>query len=113
MIDPSAVLVVTTENVPGFRVAAMLGEVFGSTTRSNHGSVAAFGASMNPMAQGELVHFSKTNVEARTEAIARLREAAADKGANAVVAMRYETGTITELSISATAYGTAVVLTKQ
>jgi uncharacterized protein YbjQ (UPF0145 family) len=113
MIDPSSVLVVTTENVPGFRVTAMLGEVFGSTSRSNHGSIAALSASMNPMAQGELVHFSKTNEEARTEALARLREAAAAKGANAVVAMRYETGSITELSITATAYGTAVVLTRQ
>jgi uncharacterized protein YbjQ (UPF0145 family) len=113
MIDPAAVLVVTTENVPGFRVTAMLGSVFGTTSRSNHGSVTALSASLNPMAQGELIRFTKTNDEAREEALARLREAAAEKGANAVVAMRYETGAITELSISATAYGTAVVLAKQ
>jgi uncharacterized protein YbjQ (UPF0145 family) len=113
MIDPSAVLVVTTESVPGYRVTAMLGEVFGCTSRSNHGSVAALSASLNPISQGELVHFTKTNDEARADALARLREAAAQKGANAVVAMRYETGAITELSISATAYGTAVVLAKE
>jgi uncharacterized protein YbjQ (UPF0145 family) len=113
MIDPSAVLVVTTDEVPGYRVTAMLGVVFGCTSRSTHGSVAALSASLNPMSQGELVHFSKINDEARTEALARLKEAAAEKGANGVVAMRYETGAITELSISATAYGTAVVLTRQ
>jgi uncharacterized protein YbjQ (UPF0145 family) len=113
MINPAAVLVVTTDSVPGYRIVAMLGEVFGSTSRSNHGSITALSASMNPLSQGELVHFTKTSDEARVDALARLREAAAEKGANAVVAMRYETGAITELSISATAYGTAVVLAKE
>jgi uncharacterized protein YbjQ (UPF0145 family) len=113
MIDPNAVLVVTTESVPGYRITAMLGEVFGSTSRSNHGSVAALGASLKPVHQGELLHFTKTNDEAHTEALTRLREAAAAKGANAVVAMRYALDSISELSITAVAYGTAVVLTRE
>jgi uncharacterized protein YbjQ (UPF0145 family) len=113
MIDPNAVLVVTTDSVPGYRVTAMLGEVFGITSRSSHGSVAALGASLNPIFQGELVHFTRTNDDARAEALSRLKGAAAAKGANAVVAMRYTMDSISELSITAAAYGTAVVLTKE
>ena len=113
MIDPSAVLVATTEEVPGFRVAAMLGEVFGSTSRSSHGSVVALGASLNPVSQGELVHFTKLIEEGKDEAIARLKEAAALKGANAVVAMRFNIDSISELGLCTVAYGTAVVLAKK
>jgi uncharacterized protein YbjQ (UPF0145 family) len=113
MIDPEAVLVVTTDNVPGYRVYAMLGEVFGSTSQSSHGSVAALGASLNPRMHGELVHLTKTGNDARTEALARLKRAAAEKGANAVVAMRYTMDSISELGIMAIAYGTAVVLVRE
>jgi len=113
MIDPKAVLVVTAESVPGYRVSAMLGEVFGSSSRSSHGSISAFSSSLNPLSQGELVHFTKTCDTAQEEAIARLKETAAEKGANAVVSMRFEMFSISELSISAVAYGTAVVLTRE
>ena len=113
MIDPNAVLVVTSENVPGYKISAMLGEVFGSTSRSSHGSISALSSSLNPLSQGELVHFTKTGDGARVEAVERLKEEAALRGANAVVAMRFEMFAISELSISAIAYGTAVVLTKE
>ncbi|MDR1183615.1 MAG: YbjQ family protein [Coriobacteriales bacterium] len=113
MIDPDAVLVVTTENVPGFRISAMLGIVFGSTSRSSHGSIAALSASLKPISQGELVHITKTSDEARLEALSRLKEAAATKGANAVVATRIEADSISELGLTAIAYGTAVILTKE
>jgi len=113
MIDPQAVLVVTTERVPGYRVSAMLGEVFGSSSRSSHGSITALSSSLNPINQGELVHFTKTGDSARLEAIDRLKEEAAAKGANAVIAMRFDVYAISELSISTVAYGTAVVLTKE
>jgi uncharacterized protein YbjQ (UPF0145 family) len=112
MIDPKAVLVVTTESVPGYRVAAMLGEVSGSTSRSSHGSVSALSSSLKPISRGELTHLTRTYDEARAEALARLREAAALRGANAVVGMRYVVDSISELSVAAIAYGTAVVLTK-
>ena len=113
MIDPNAVLVVTSGDVPGYRISAMLGEVFGSSSRSSHGSITALSSSLNPISQGELVHFTKTTDNAREEAVARLKEAAAMKGANAVVAMRFAIFAISELSITAVAYGTAVVLTKE
>jgi uncharacterized protein YbjQ (UPF0145 family) len=113
MVNPNDVLVVTTEKIPGFRVVAMLGEVSGCTSRSNHGSVAAFSSSLKPVSQGELLHFTKTVEEARDEALYRLKEAAANKGANAVFAMRLTIDSISELSTTAVAYGTAVVLTKE
>jgi uncharacterized protein YbjQ (UPF0145 family) len=112
MIDPDAVLVVTTENVPGFRASAMLGTVSGSSSRSSHGSISAFSTSLKPISQGELVHITKTNDEAYLEALSRLKEAAAAKGANAVVMTRIVTDSISELAITVIAYGTAVVLTK-
>ncbi|HBT95430.1 MAG TPA: hypothetical protein DEB24_04780 [Coriobacteriia bacterium] len=113
MINPSDVLVVTTEYIPGFRIVAMLGEVSGGTSRSNHGSVAAFGSSLKPVQQGELIHFTKTVDEAKDEAMMRMKEAAAAKGANAILSMRLAIDSISELSTTALAYGTAVVLTKE
>ena len=113
MINPSDVLVVTTEAIPGFRVVAMLGEATGCTSRSNHGSVAAFSSSLKPVSQGELVHYTKTVEETKDEALARLREEATKKGANAILSMRLAIDSISELSTTAVAYGTAVVLTKQ
>ncbi|MGW0663109.1 YbjQ family protein [Streptodolium elevatio] len=107
--NSSGVLVVTTNDVPGHRVDSVIGEIFRLTVRSRHlGS--QIGAGLKSMVGGELRGLTKTLVESRSEAMQRLIEQARARGANAVLAMRYdvtEAGNGTEIC----AYGTAAVIT--
>lgn len=105
-------LVSTMNDVPGYRVTEVLGEVFGLTVRSrNIGS--QIGAAFKSLAGGELKGMTKNLVTSRQEVMNRLTEEAAAKGADAVLAMRFDTsemgGTWTEIC----AYGTAVRIQKQ
>jgi len=103
------VLVVTTNDIPGFRVDRVIGEIFGLTVRSrNVGS--QLGASLKSLAGGELRGLTKTLVQSRNQAMDRLVEQARARGANAVLAMRFD---VTEAGGNGTeicAYGTAVVI---
>ncbi|MFF4652151.1 YbjQ family protein [Streptomyces sp. NPDC001380] len=109
---PSAdVLVVTTDDIPGCRVYRVLGEVFGLTVRSRHlGS--QLGASLKSLVGGELRGLTKTLVESRNEAMARLEEQARARGANAVLAMRFDVTEAADLGTEICAYGTAVVVSR-
>ena len=100
-------LITTTNEIPGYAVDEVYGEVFGLTVRSrNFGS--QMGAGLKSLVGGELKGMTKALVDSRSDVIARMVEAAEAKGANAIVAMRFDTsemgGTWTEIC----AYGTAV-----
>jgi len=101
------VLITTMNDVPGHSVEEVYGEVFGLTVRSrNIGS--QMGAGLKSMFGGELKGMTKALADSRAEVIDRMVEEAEAKGANAVLAMRFDTsemgGTWTEIC----AYGTAV-----
>ncbi len=104
------VLVVTTNDVPGYRVDRVIGEVFGLTVRSrNIGS--QLGAGLKSLAGGELRGLTKTLVASRNQAMERLIEQVRARGGNAVLTMRFD---VTEAGGSGTeicAYGTAAVIT--
>jgi uncharacterized protein YbjQ (UPF0145 family) len=101
------VLVVTTENVPGCRVDAVYGEVFGLASRSrNIGS--QLGAGLKSLVGGRIGAYEQLAAETRDTAIASLRENAAKMGANAVVMMRFDTEAIAENIGVTVAYGTAM-----
>jgi uncharacterized protein YbjQ (UPF0145 family) len=94
-------------DVPGHSIEEVYGEVFGLTVRSrNIGS--QMGAGLKSVFGGELKGMTKALADSRAEVISRMVEEAEAKGANAVVAMRFDTsemgGTWTEIC----AYGTAV-----
>ncbi|MDR2492139.1 MAG: heavy metal-binding domain-containing protein [Coriobacteriales bacterium] len=108
-INPQDILVVTTENVPGYRVVQVLGDVFGATSRSRH-MFSTMGAGFKSIVGGELIAFTKLIEETRLEALGRLRVNAANRGANAVVMMRFDTESIATTAGGVVAYGTAVVL---
>ncbi|MFD5905251.1 heavy metal-binding domain-containing protein, partial [Streptomyces microflavus] len=83
------VLVVTTNDVPGYQVTQVIGEVFGLTVRSRHlGS--QIGAGLKSLVGGELKGLTKTLVETRNQAMERLVEQARARGANAVLMMRFD-----------------------
>lgn len=102
-------LITTTNDLPGYEIERVLGEVFGLTVRSrNVGS--QIGASMKSLFGGELQGMTTMLAQGRAQAIERLVEEATRRGGNAILAMRFDTselgGTWTEIC----AYGTAVVV---
>jgi uncharacterized protein YbjQ (UPF0145 family) len=94
-------LISTMNDVPGYQVTSVLGEVFGLTVRSrNFGS--QLGASFKSLAGGELKGMTKNLQLSRQEAEAR--------GGNAVLAMRFDTSEMGGNWTEICAYGTAVVI---
>ncbi|MDI3418453.1 YbjQ family protein [Streptomyces luteolus] len=103
------VLVVTTNDVPGYQVQKVVGEVFGLTVRSRHlGS--QIGAGLKSMVGGELKGLTKTLVETRNQAMERLVDQARARGANAILMFRFDVTEAMEGAAEVCAYGTAVVI---
>ncbi|EGD56950.1 YbjQ family protein [Gordonia neofelifaecis] len=101
-------IIVTTNELPGYRIEHVFGEVFGLTVRSRHiGS--NIGASLKSIGGGELKGITQLLHEARHEALSRLAAEAQSKGANAVLAFRFETNEYAGSGgVEVCAYGTAV-----
>lgn len=102
-------LIVTMNDLPGYRVTKVLGEVNGLTVRTRNVG-AQIGASLKALGGGELRGLTKQLQEARGEALERLSEAAQQMGANAVLAMRYDSNELAGTFQEILAYGTAVVV---
>ena len=100
-------LVVTTNDIPGWEIQRVCGEVFGLTVRSRN-AFSQFGAGFKSMFGGELQGMTKNLAESRNEAMARLINEARNKGGNAIVAMRFDTTEIGDVWTEICAYGTAV-----
>ena len=100
-------LISTMNDLPGFEITEVLGEVFGLTVRSrNIGS--QLGAAFKSLAGGELRGMTKNLSDSRQEVIDRMVEEAATKGADAVIAMRFDTSEMAGNWTEICAYGTAV-----
>jgi uncharacterized protein YbjQ (UPF0145 family) len=105
------VIVTTMNELPGYAIDEVLGEVFGITVRSrNVGS--QIGASLKSMVGGELKGMTKLLIEGRAHAQERLEEEAAAKGANAIIAFRFDSSELGTTWTEICAYGTAVRVTK-
>ncbi len=100
-------LLTTMNDIPGWQIDEVLGEVFGLTVRSRHVG-ADIGASLKSLVGGELKGMTKMVIEGRNQGIERLIEAAAAMGADAVVAMRFDTSDLGGNQTEICAYGTAV-----
>ncbi|MCR1900788.1 heavy metal-binding domain-containing protein [Ligilactobacillus apodemi] len=99
-------LVVTTETIPGKKYE-VIGTAFGVTTQSRN-IASDFGAGLKSIVGGEIKGYTKMLNNSRHEAIERLKKEAADMGADAVVMMRFDSGSISADMQSVAAYGTAV-----
>jgi uncharacterized protein YbjQ (UPF0145 family) len=101
------VLITTANDLPGYEVTETLGEVFGLTVRSrNIGS--QLGAGFKSILGGELKGMTKALVDSRQQVIERMVEEAEKKGAEAIVAMRFDTSEMGGNWTEICAYGTAV-----
>jgi uncharacterized protein YbjQ (UPF0145 family) len=100
-------LVVTTNEIPGYRITHVFGEVFGLTVRSRN-AFANIGAGLKSLVGGELKGLTKALYESRNEVMGRMIAEAQARGANAIVAMRFDTSEMGDIWTELCAYGTAV-----
>ena len=100
-------IISTMNDLPGYHVDEVLGEVFGLTVRArNVGS--QIGATLKSLVGGELRGMTKMLAAGRQDATDRLVAEAEAKGANAIVAFRFDTSELGSIWTEICAYGTAV-----
>ena len=103
-------LVLTTETVAGREVSVYLGLVRGSTVRAKHiGSDIV--ASLRNIVGGEVKEYASLLAGAREQAMDRMIAEATALGADAIVAVRFQTSAIAQSASEVMCYGTAVKLT--
>ena len=98
--QPAAPLVVTTDQVANRTIAASLGEVIGVTVRERE---------IDPK-QDPQIAYPAMLLHSRRQAVARMVEMARERGADAVVGLRFDSSEITQDLSEVIAYGTAVRL---
>ena len=109
---PKELMVVTTNDVPGYRIDDVHGDVFGLIVRARN-YFSNVGAQLRTVSGGEVGGYTKLLRESRVEARGRMIEEARAVGANAVVAMRFDCNAIGDIMTEIAAYGTAVTITKR
>src|SRR4249919_3122086 len=101
-------LVTTTNEIPGWQIQRVIGEVFGLTVRSRN-AFSQTGAGLKSMFGGELQGMTKNLSDSRNEVMNRMLDAARARGGNAVIGMRFDTSEMGNTWTEICAYGTAVV----
>ncbi|HYN97561.1 MAG TPA: YbjQ family protein [Pilimelia sp.] len=99
-------LVVTTDNLPGYEIREVLGEVIGVNARTHN----PFAEGVKSLHGGTNPRMTEALIRWREEAVERMAQIAQRRGANAVVAMRFDHREITTAWVEICAYGTAVVV---
>lgn len=102
-------LIVTTDEIPGKRIVKVIGLVRGNTIRARHIGRDIM-ASLRNIAGGEIVEYTKMIAESREQAIDRMIDEAKEKGANAIVTLRFTTASMMDNAAELLAFGTAVVV---
>jgi len=102
-------IVVTTEDVAGFRIAETKGQVFGVVVRSR-GLGGNLVAGLRTIFGGEIPEYTAMVEDARRQAIDRMVASAQTMGGNAVVRMMFDSSEIASYMTEIVAYGTAVTI---
>jgi len=105
------VIIVTTNELPGYEVVQVYGEVFGIIVRARN-AFSNIGASFRTVFGGEAKGYTQLLADSRNQAVERLKDAARERGANAVLAMRFDCNEIADIMSEVAAYGTAVTVRK-
>jgi len=104
-------IVTTTENVVGYRVKEVKGQVFGVVVRSR-GLGGNIMAGLRSIIGGEITEYTQLLEEARRHAVDRMVQNAQAMGGNGIVMMRFDSSEIGQVMSEIVAYGTAVILEK-
>jgi uncharacterized protein YbjQ (UPF0145 family) len=108
-IDPG--MVTTGFELEGYRVTNHAGIVRGIVVRSRS-IIGSIGAGLQTIVGGDITLFSKLAEKTREDAFERMCVHAAEKGANAVIGMRYDATDMGKGITEVLAYGTAVTVEK-
>jgi uncharacterized protein YbjQ (UPF0145 family) len=111
MMSAGELILATTDSLPGREVAEVLGIVRGSTVRARHVG-ADIVAGLRNLVGGEVREYAVLLAGAREQALDRMRAEAKGLGADAVLALRFETSTIQQGASEILVYGTAVRLVR-
>lgn len=101
--------ITTTNDVPGYRIDAVLGEVMGLSVRSPNAAT-TWGAGFRALSGGEVPEMTQMVYEGRQQVMQRMAQQAESRGANAVIGMRFDASSMAEAWTELCAYGTAVVV---
>ena len=107
--DSTPVLIVTMNEVPGHQIIEVHGDVFGLVVRARN-YFSNLGAQFATIAGGEVTGYTKLLTDSRNQARQRMWRQARARGANAVVAMRFDCNEIGGIMSEVVAYGTAVTV---
>ncbi|MEN8189066.1 MAG: YbjQ family protein [Thermodesulfobacteriota bacterium] len=102
-------LMTNTEEIPGKTITVCKGVVSGSTVRAKHAGRDLM-ASIKNVFGGELAGYTELLSESRDQAITRMKEQAAQMGANAIVNIRFSTSSVAAGAAEIYVYGTAVTV---
>ncbi|MGH8191842.1 MAG: heavy metal-binding domain-containing protein [Rhodanobacteraceae bacterium] len=102
-------LVVTTENIAGYKTVETLGQCFGVVVRSR-GLGGNIMAGLRSIVGGEIHEYTQLLEQSRRQAVDRMVLNATAMGANAIVMMRFDSSEIGQTMSEIVAYGTAVVI---
>ena len=103
------VLMTTSDEIPGMRIASTIGLVRGNTVRARNIGIDIL-AQFRNMIGGEIRDYTKLMAESREQSLDRMAEQAKDKGANAIVAIRFTTSMVMGGAAELLVYGTAVII---
>lgn len=110
MIDPS--MITTSIDLPGYRVVRNLGVVRGITVRSRSllGNLAG---GLQTLLGGQISIYIDLCEKTREESFQYMMQHAAERGANAVLNMRYDANEVLNGVTEVLAYGTAVEVVRE
>ncbi len=100
-------MVTTANDLPGYRVVRNLGIVRGIIVRSRS-VIGNLGAALQTIVGGNITILTNLCEKTREDAFELLMQHAAERGANAVLAMRYDATEVMQGVTEVLAYGTAV-----
>jgi uncharacterized protein YbjQ (UPF0145 family) len=100
-------MVTTSQELPGYRIVRNYGIVRGIIVRSRS-LLGSIGAGLQTIIGGNITILTELCENTREEAYELMMQHAAEHGANAVIAMRYDATEIMQGVTEVLAYGTAV-----
>ena len=109
MVEPAQIAVTTANHFEGYAIDHYLGVVRGITVRSRS-VIGNIGAAFQTLIGGNITIFTELCEHARGEAFELMRAHAAEIGANAILAVRYDANEVMDGVTEVLAYGTAVQL---
>lgn len=102
-------IITNIEKVPGKKIVEHYGLVAGNTVRAKHVGRDIM-AGLKNLVGGELIGYTELLMEARDEAMERMKKQAHAMGANAIINVRFATSSIAQGASELYVYGTAVKL---